>query len=333
MLPIAVPRLVLISGSHVQGRRDLAVAVAGSITAALISSDDISAVLGDKSTSIEDVIVALATRQIERNHNVVVEFASAVDDIAPVLEKVALRHGAKFAPVNCFDPEVDVPFGEFEPGSDLEAAAIEAEVEGSLSVAGGWGFGISVDTSREGDAPMRDVVAYLQYLDGMPLLSVDGCKFCDHDTLRRRAASVLQNEWCMFSAEKIDGRMVGVVTPIRHVSTVFDLTASEWAATGALLRAGLRHLDKEVKPDSFIVGWNTRPVTGGGTPHAQLRIVPYFAPVAAATPPSTHATGEVTKDAVVAPTAAPTVWATVPPPMPAPTAAAFDLAPPSMATT
>jgi diadenosine tetraphosphate (Ap4A) HIT family hydrolase len=68
----------------------------------------------------------------------------------------------------------------------------------------------------------------------------------------------------------------GVIVPVRHVETVFDLTDEEWRATMALLKEVKRWMDREYRPDGYNVGWNCGPVGGQLVMHAHMHVIPRF---------------------------------------------------------
>jgi len=68
----------------------------------------------------------------------------------------------------------------------------------------------------------------------------------------------------------------GVIVPVAHRETVFDLTESEVAATFRLLRKVKAWMDAEFSPDGYNVGWNCGSVGGQGVFHAHLHVIPRF---------------------------------------------------------
>ena len=104
------------------------------------------------------------------------------------------------------------------------------------------------------------------------------CSFCrlneDPDrkiVLRDHAVVFLQNE-------KAQGalRGSGVIIPVRHAETVFDLTAEEVAATFALLTRVKQWMDERHHPDGYNVGWNCWEVGGQLEMHAHMHVIPRF---------------------------------------------------------
>lgn len=69
----------------------------------------------------------------------------------------------------------------------------------------------------------------------------------------------------------------GVIIPVAHRETVFDLTADEVAATFRMLGGVKRWMDDEFKPDGYNVGWNCGAVGGQDLFHAHMHVIPRFA--------------------------------------------------------
>jgi diadenosine tetraphosphate (Ap4A) HIT family hydrolase len=63
----------------------------------------------------------------------------------------------------------------------------------------------------------------------------------------------------------------GALVPKVHRTSVFYLTADEWAATRELLLLVRAELHKRLAPDGYTLGWNDQ---GGLHPH--LHVVPRF---------------------------------------------------------
>ena len=68
----------------------------------------------------------------------------------------------------------------------------------------------------------------------------------------------------------------GVIIPVAHRETVFDLTDSEVAATFRLLGSIKLLMDSELSPDGYNVGWNCGRVGGQEVFHAHLHVIPRF---------------------------------------------------------
>ena len=78
--------------------------------------------------------------------------------------------------------------------------------------------------------------------------------------------------------EKEQGALVGsgVIIPVRHAETVFDLTPEEVCATFALLQHVKAWMDEHYHPDGYNVGWNCGAVGGQLAMHAHLHVIPRF---------------------------------------------------------
>ena len=68
----------------------------------------------------------------------------------------------------------------------------------------------------------------------------------------------------------------GVIIPVAHRETVFDLTEPEVAATFQLLRRVKAWMDAEFSPDGYNVGWNCGRVGGQDVFHAHMHVIPRF---------------------------------------------------------
>ena len=69
----------------------------------------------------------------------------------------------------------------------------------------------------------------------------------------------------------------GVIIPVRHRPTVFDLTEEEILATFRLLAQVKRWMDEQFRPDGYNVGWNCGAVGGQTLMHAHMHVIPRFA--------------------------------------------------------
>jgi histidine triad (HIT) family protein len=68
----------------------------------------------------------------------------------------------------------------------------------------------------------------------------------------------------------------GVIIPVAHRETVFDLTEAEIAATFALLSRVKAWMDREFAADGYNVGWNCGRVGGQDVFHAHMHVIPRF---------------------------------------------------------
>lgn len=104
------------------------------------------------------------------------------------------------------------------------------------------------------------------------------CIFCEWATdpnqrlvQRNHSAVFLQNA-------RAQGALVGsgIIVPVRHVPTVFDLTNNEVRATFLLLAEVKAWMDVTYQPDGYNVGWNCGAAAGQEIMHAHLHVIPRF---------------------------------------------------------
>ena len=104
------------------------------------------------------------------------------------------------------------------------------------------------------------------------------CLFCNiHDDPDHTV--VFQNELVLFThSERHQGSLKhsGVIVPVIHRETVFDLTPEEVEATFRLLHEVKGYMDREYRPDGYNVGWNCGKVGGQQVFHAHLHVIPRF---------------------------------------------------------
>jgi histidine triad (HIT) family protein len=105
-----------------------------------------------------------------------------------------------------------------------------------------------------------------------------GCIFCDIDNCPDHEI-VFRSERVLFvQSEKYQGALEhsGVIIPVAHRETVFDLTPEEFQATYTLLHEVKRYMDEEFRPDGYNVGWNCGKVGGQHVFHAHMHVIPRF---------------------------------------------------------
>jgi diadenosine tetraphosphate (Ap4A) HIT family hydrolase len=103
------------------------------------------------------------------------------------------------------------------------------------------------------------------------------CPLCDRDLLG--AAEVyFENDLCVYASTR-DPRDspdvlpgCGIVVPLAHKPSPFDLTEAEWLATRELLLSAKAAWDQRLAPDGYVVGWNCAPEVS----HAHLHVLPRF---------------------------------------------------------
>jgi diadenosine tetraphosphate (Ap4A) HIT family hydrolase len=104
------------------------------------------------------------------------------------------------------------------------------------------------------------------------------CGLCQPDgnpdiriIFRHDAVVFLQNE-----KEQGALRGSGVIIPVRHAETVFDLAPHEISASFALLAVVKAWMDEQYRPDGYNVGWNCGAVGGQIDMHAHMHVIPRF---------------------------------------------------------
>ena len=69
----------------------------------------------------------------------------------------------------------------------------------------------------------------------------------------------------------------GVIIPVAHRPTAFDLTEAEITATFRLLTTVKAWMDAQFAPDGYNLGWNCYAVGGQSLMHAHFHVIPRFA--------------------------------------------------------
>ena len=69
----------------------------------------------------------------------------------------------------------------------------------------------------------------------------------------------------------------GIVVPLAHRRSPFDLTPDEWDATRELLIAATDLLARRWAPDGYTIGWNCGSAGGQEVEHVHLHVIPRFA--------------------------------------------------------
>lgn len=97
------------------------------------------------------------------------------------------------------------------------------------------------------------------------------CIFCkiDNDLEQKM---ITRNKYCMF-LQKPEEVLIGsgIIVPIEHRKTIFELTQDEWNATFQLLQEVKKLLDNKYKPQGYNVGWNVGATGGQEIFHAHLQ--------------------------------------------------------------
>ena len=90
---------------------------------------------------------------------------------------------------------------------------------------------------------------------------------------------IFQNDLVMFiQDERYQGALKhsGIIIPIAHKETVFDLSEAEITATFQLLAAVKQWMDDNFAPDGYNVGWNCGAIGGQEVFHAHMHVIPRF---------------------------------------------------------
>jgi histidine triad (HIT) family protein len=103
------------------------------------------------------------------------------------------------------------------------------------------------------------------------------CPYCSRRAADRSAELSDDLVWFL-QDERYQGALKhsGVIVPVAHRETVFDLTEAEVTATFRLLRRVKAWMDAEFAPDGYNVGWNCGRVGGQEIFHAHLHVIPRF---------------------------------------------------------
>jgi len=103
------------------------------------------------------------------------------------------------------------------------------------------------------------------------------CPFCPNPELD--ATTVFRDDLVAYvQDERYQGALKhsGMIVPVRHAETVFDLTEAEVAATFRMLAKVKGWIDERVAPDGYTVGWNCGATGGQEVFRAHLHVLPRF---------------------------------------------------------
>lgn len=107
------------------------------------------------------------------------------------------------------------------------------------------------------------------------------CVFCN-PSLEPNQNVIMSNEYCLFlqfDQTQIKGNQLegaGLIVPIEHRETAFDLTKEEWDATYSLLQDVKKYLDEKYKPQGYNLGWNCGEVGGQHIFHSHFHVIPRY---------------------------------------------------------
>jgi diadenosine tetraphosphate (Ap4A) HIT family hydrolase len=111
-----------------------------------------------------------------------------------------------------------------------------------------------------------------------PATPID-CPFC-HWRADPDQPLVCGNDSALFLQNvRQQGALVGsgVIIPVRHAETAFDLSLDEVRESFQLLTEVKRWMDATDHPHGYTVGWNGWPVGGQDVMHAHMHVIPRFA--------------------------------------------------------
>ncbi len=103
------------------------------------------------------------------------------------------------------------------------------------------------------------------------------CPYCQITDPEARI--IFQNDLALFiQDERYQGALKhsGVIIPVGHRTTVFDLTEEEIVATFRLLAVVKRWMDDEFEPTGYNIGWNCGATGGQDLFHAHMHVIPRF---------------------------------------------------------
>jgi diadenosine tetraphosphate (Ap4A) HIT family hydrolase len=103
---------------------------------------------------------------------------------------------------------------------------------------------------------------------------------CPYCPIRDQEQKIIfENSLVLFlQDERFQGalRHSGVIIPIQHRETVFDLSDAEIVATLQLLSHVKKWMDDRFSPDGYNIGWNCGLVGGQEVFHAHMHVIPRF---------------------------------------------------------
>ena len=103
------------------------------------------------------------------------------------------------------------------------------------------------------------------------------CPYCENRDPEHRV--IFENDEVRFvQDERFQGALKhsGVIIPVQHRETVFDLSEAEITATFRLLSVVKRWMDERFAPDGYNIGWNSGRVGGQEVFHAHMHVIPRF---------------------------------------------------------
>jgi histidine triad (HIT) family protein len=90
---------------------------------------------------------------------------------------------------------------------------------------------------------------------------------------------IFENDLVLFMQnERVQGALKhsGVIIPIQHRETVFDLSEAEITAPFRLLAVVKKWMDESFAPDGYNIGWNCGRTGGQEVLHTHMHVIPRF---------------------------------------------------------
>ncbi|MBS7401245.1 MAG: HIT family protein [Eubacteriales bacterium] len=98
------------------------------------------------------------------------------------------------------------------------------------------------------------------------------CLFCD---LAKN--NVKENELCYLLYDKYPlAPGHSLIIPKRHMTTVFEMTAEEWAAAGELINVAKAEIEKKYQPVGYNIKVNCGKAAGQEIMHAHIHLIPKY---------------------------------------------------------
>ena len=107
---------------------------------------------------------------------------------------------------------------------------------------------------------------------------MEQCPFCrpEADPLQHVVLETTHCRLLRHDGEQAVLRGSCVIVPKAHRESPFELTKQEWTELHVLLRQAKAHLDRELRPAGYTLGWNVGPVSHQTIPHAHLHVIPRY---------------------------------------------------------
>jgi histidine triad (HIT) family protein len=103
------------------------------------------------------------------------------------------------------------------------------------------------------------------------------CPYCPMSDPEQKV--IFENDLVLFMRnERVQGALKhsGVIIPVQHRETVFDLSEAEITATFRLLSVVKKWMDDSFAPDGYNIGWNCGRIGGQEVFHAHMHVIPRF---------------------------------------------------------